>query len=470
MSLDSGARKRASKAKKIALVNSNTINNSISPFINDALITRQRKDYLVPTRSQPLIGGLPNGTASVGAGGWNYANARLSVESVNTRRSGVPVLKVLAGANDSSTGSATVRVKIPTTSLTSKLELWVYLPEQSAGYVQLNVYYSSDVPADPPSTRPSNRRSINLGSDMLQYGSWFPITLGVGTNAYYSQVSPSGSPWSNTGTPDGSTINYLEIEYPIDTSTPATERYFLVDQVAANGKGRPMVMLGFDGIPDNNSSYDGGAMVGKTRALFDQFGLRGYIAQDGNNINSTNQSIHDALYARGWDIVQQGMQHTNYQTYPGNLATDIQTARAILQSYGYTRALDFIMYPFNARSLTVDSAAAQNGMRAQREFRKPGFVVSSLGRQNLFRLGSYDAGQKTAVQMQAWVDDAIAKGEIINIYTHIMRTTAGSSTETTYSEYATFLAYVAAKYYAGLIDIVTPSEFLATLINYPMIP
>jgi len=457
--------------------------NALGSMVDDFSLSRQQKDYLIPVRSRVLRQGADGNGSSFTAGGWNFAGGiNRAVSLTNARRPGSPVMRI------SATGTTTGRIytKVPLTSLTGKIEIWLYLQEPSAGASTINIAFSSDTPSDPPATtNPSNMRKITLTSGDLQYGSWFPLTV-MPSGKVYSQSVPLGADWVVTGTPDAAEIEYLQIEYVPDSNTPIAERWFDIDLVAVNGKGRPMVMLGFDGIPDINPAVDGGAMLGKTRELFRRYGLRGYIAQDADKVAPVSdpngvKAAHDQLYADGWDIVTQGgAGHLNHVTLTeAQCRQSMLDGRQSLIDNGYTRALDWIMYPLNSRNNAVDAIAASLGFRAQREFRKPGFCLSSLGRQSLLRMGSFDAGGfsggsgqtilKTSAIMIAWLDDCIAKGESFNMYTHVMKTTPTQSIDTAFAEYSTFLAYVADKYYSGIIDVVTPSEFLATTVNYPLI-
>lgn len=443
----------------------------------DLVRDRRITTFLAPVRSRVLRQGADGNGSSFTAGGWNFAGGiNRAVSLTNARRPGSPVMRLSA----TGTTSGRAYTKIPVTPLTGKIELWLYLPQPSSGAPTVNIAYSSDTPSDPPSTtNPTNMRKITLTAGDLNYGVWFPLTIMPGGKVY-SQAVPNGIDWVTTGTPDPAEIEYLQIEYVPDANTPLGERWVDIDLVAANGKGRPMVVLGFDGIPDANAAIDGGAMLGKVRELFRRYGFRGYIAQDSDNINDGTKTIHDQLYADGWDIITQGGPgHINYAQNPSLLAGNYLNGKAALQSYGYTRGLDWFAYPFNSRSSETDAILANLGVRATREFRKPGFAVSSLGRQSLARIGSFDAGGysggtgsatlKTGAMMIAWLDDAIAKGESINIYTHVFKTTPTQSVDTSFAEYSIFMAYLADKYYSGVVDVVTPSEFLSTVVNYPII-
>lgn len=448
-------------------------------FIRD----RRIANFLAPTRSRVIRQGADGNGSSFTAGGWSFAGGiNRTVSLTNARRPGSPVMRI------SATGTTTGRLytKIPVTALTGKLEIWLFIPEPSAGASTLNIAYSSDTPSDPPATtNPTNYRKISLTAGDLNYGTWFPLTIMPGGKVY-SQAVPAGTDWVTVGTPDPNEIEYLQIEYAPDANTPIDQRWFDIDLVAVNGKGRPMVMLGFDGVPDANPAIDGGAMLGKTRELFRRYGLRGYIAQDADKVApvmDTNgvKTIHDQLYADGWDIVTQGgAGHLNHALLTETACRQsMLDGRQSLIDNGYTRALDWIMYPLNSRSVAVDTIAASLGFRATREFRKPGFCVSSLGRQSLYRVGSFDAGGfsggsgqailKTSAMMIAWLDDCIAKGESFNMYTHIMKTTPTQSIDTSFAEYSAFLAYVADKYYSGVIDVVTPSEFLSATYYMPRV-
>lgn len=458
MPVDSFARNLAAGAG----VASATAIRSLGP----ATRSHRTNEQAIATRSRIIANST---TAFFSAGGWNYGGPMSrAITTTNPRRPGTSVLRMDSGATALTSNSFRIYCKVPAVAVTDTITVWVYLPELSAGNATVNIYLSSDTPAaDPPTARPSNYLKMSTVSGDIVYGCWTPITIHK-TGKLYSQAVPNGTSWVTTGTPNASEIEYIEIEYSHDASVISAERYMVLDTVEVNGKAKPLVMLGFDGVPDASAAVDGGAMLGKTRALFEKYGLLGYIANDGNNVASQYAECAP-LYAQGWDMISQGMGHRNYQNEPQYLSAEFDQAAAIYQSYGFTRSLDCFAYPFNARSLATDAVLAAKGVKHARAFRRPAMTVSSTGSHPMLAVGSYDAGQKTSAQMIAWLDDAISTGQHMNMYTHIMRSSASTSVETTFSEYATFMAYLADKHYSGACEVVTPSMFVGRVWNDPVL-
>ncbi len=147
-------------------------------------------------------------------------------------------------------------------------------------------------------------------------------------------------------------------------------------------------------------------------------------------------------------------------TEVASLSADFDTAKAIVSGAGYTRALDTFAYPFNARNLATDTILRPKPVRWSRTTGGNRFPVTSLGKPEMLAVGGLDIGQKTAAQFQAWVDDAILCGYSLVTYGHTIATTASSGTITATAEFNTMMAYAGTQRDAGLIDVITPSQFI----------
>ncbi|KQU06043.1 hypothetical protein [Rhizobium sp. Leaf453] len=249
---------------------------------------------------------------------------------------------------------------------------------------------------------------------------------------------------------DFNAITEFEFDWSISAATPLAERYIYIDAVAFNGRSRPAVIFGFDGFGD--ASHESIVLP-----LCQSLNLRGYIAGDGDSA-AANSAKLATFQSAGWDIVSQGMEHTNYLTNPGDLPADFDEAEGILEGLNLTDGRDLFAYPLNSRSLATDATLLEKGVKWARSTGANYFPITSLGKPNPLLVGALDIGQKTAAQVQAWVDDAILAGYTLVLYGHTIATTASSSTITATAEFTTMMNYIASKRDAGLIEVLTPSQ------------
>jgi hypothetical protein len=404
-------------------------------------------------RASTVIG---NGNDGIGvAGGWIVGSGTGSLETTNVRRPGVSVLKALtfSAAADQ---FMTVRRKFPATALNGNLEFWFYLPPLSAGTRYMQIAYSSDTPAaDPPNALPANRRRINYNSDQYPSGGWHCLQIHK-DGKLYSSGTPGGTGWSNTGSPDAGEIEFIEIVFGCSADVPAAERYFLLDQVAVNGKGRPVIIIGCDGgYPSHRTQF---------LPLMQARGMLGYNAIDGEDAAGSRADLLP-LYEAGFDIPSQGIGHINYATNPSSLAPDIASAEAYLLAEGYTRGRGVFMFPLNSRSAANSDTLEAAGFRMGAANTQQLIPASSLGRPNLNRaagrLGIEGVGVTFTGRWKAWIDEAVLSGKSLILIFHDLVTTASGSSETTLAEFILLLDYIAALRDAGSLRVMTPSQYAA---------
>lgn len=421
------------------------------PALFDAAsyVGRRQDPSLIATRSRVLA---DSGAGISGAGQWRPADGSaqtMTIDSTFTRRPGVSTLKIDATASVGSFNK-NYRHALSSTAVTGPIELWIFVPPTTAGGHTITVRYSSDTPAaDPPLLSPVNYIEQQFTNDKIQSGYWAPLFWSP-SGKLYTNAAPNGVAPTTTGTPDSANIKQIEINWNINTATPGAERYIYIDQMAVNGKGRPLITVGFDGF-----AYTSNAAI--VRPAFDRYGLKGYLAGDGENI-ADNLATLSSLYDRGWDIISQGQLHKDYVVNIADLSADFDLTRSQLAAQGFTRALDYFAYPLNSRNLATDAILRAKGVRWSRGTGYNRFPVTSLGMPELLAVGALDMGQKTGAQGLAWVDDAILCGYSMDIYMHEITTTASTSTQTATAEFNTLMAGLADRHYAGTIEMTTPSE------------
>jgi hypothetical protein len=389
------------------------------------------------------------------AGGWGAPSANIAAETVDVRQPGRPVVRLTLNSG-ASPAEVSARVKVYPRAVTGKIELWVKMPKVSAGSVYMGVATSSDTPAnDPPNGRSANYRRIVLTTGMFNPGEWTCLTIDRSGYVFAQPGTTAGITWSVTGTPDITKIEYLEVFFGSDSNVPNAERTMLIDQVAINGKAKPIVMFGFDGF--NLTSHQ--TIV---KPLFDKLGIKGYIAGDGDAIASVRSFLADR-YAQGWDIVSSGMYHRNYANEPSFLSPEYDQCRALLDAEGFTRASRFFVYPNTARTDATDAILAAKGVIMSRTPGGPPNVISTLGLPNLMKINTYDWGLQSLATIQLWRDTAINAGEWLSPLNHTIKTGMTVSTDTERATFEQVVKEIVALRDAGVVDIFTPTEAVASL-------
>ena len=445
-----------------------TINGGMGGFGYDtngnvtSLVSGDRNwglDFLSPTGYPAQIsrpGFTPARVIATGAdgngvaGGWAALNGSLSTVTDDLPSADVTsVVKCLW----SGSGTMSLVHKIPSTTLSGKFEILVKFPKLTTGTAFWYFRWSAVAPAaDPPTVAPASVRGININAVERADGVWTKLSFDPRSNRFTTGGNAAGRAWSSTEALP-SVVQYLEIA--CDWTSPAPEEAFiLVDHVAINGATKPMVVLGFDGFYASQASI--------ALPLFQKYGLKGYGSSSGNNIAGA-LSTCQSLYNAGWDLISQAQRTGNYgtDTNGGSLAADLITARAQFDSAGFTRAKNIFTYPFNSRSPATDAillaagyemAIATNGITP----------ISQLRSGSMLALGRLSINNVTAANMQAALDAVILEGSHVWMYGHnLVGSVTDTSTQTLTSEFTTFMAYLADKHFAGTVEVVTPSEFLA---------
>jgi len=389
------------------------------------------------------------------ANGWSVSNGVLALDAANARRAGTSALKATANAG---AVDLTVRHQIASVAISDGFEFWVRTPKPTAGTVNVLVQWSATAPgANPPASAPAGGRQLFLNGTEYAQGIWTCIKAHPAFS-HYGTGRPSGRAWYSTEALP-STVNYIDIVFQFSVDVPAGERDCWIDMVSVNGKTKPLVVVGFDGFYASTASV--------ALPLFNKYGLKDYNSSSGNNIAS-NRSTCDALYAAGWDLIQQGQRLGNYGTdaNAGSLAADVLTARAQFDAAGYARGRNIFTYPLNSRQPASDAVLSANGFKCAAATGDGCFAHSQLGAGGILAVGRNSLNNVTAAQAQAALDAAIGNGGHIWYYGHnLVGSITDVNTQMLTSEFTAFMAYLADKHFSGAVEVVTPSEFLARV--YP---
>jgi hypothetical protein len=138
--------------------------------------------------------------------------------------------------------------------------------------------------------------------------------------------------------------------------------------------------------------------------------------------------------------------------------SEVETCRTWLEGNGWTRASKFVSYPFNEHTVASDAALAQGGyLTGFTSFNTPARNVMSDGVANPYDLqciGGLTTSPPTLATAKGWVDSIITAGTSGMIWADSL-TPFGSANLTSLVQYA------AAQRDAGLLDIVTISQWWA---------
>jgi peptidoglycan/xylan/chitin deacetylase (PgdA/CDA1 family) len=424
-------------------------------------LKRLTRSNLIQSRSVTLANS--NGTPNA-AGGWRAGDPSaqiMTLDSTMRRRPGYDVTKIDASTL-SSTASAFSKAYRKATFLvttTGPIGIWLWAPQLSAGSFSAALRWSSDTPAnDPPLAAATNYYELSFNNEAQQKGAWMFLSVSGSAGKIFGPSNANGISPTTTGAPVANSIKQLELVISWGVNTPSAERYVYIDHAEAGGKAKPMVVIGFDGYGDNPTS------IANKLAKFDQYGLSGYVAGDGDSA-TVNFSAMRPFYDRGWDIITQGMNHLDYGANPGNLSADYDTAVGILRGLGFTRGLDQFAYPYNSRNAATDAILRTKGVRLGRTVlgnqRVP---YNTTGTIDLLSTGAGDIDNRTAAQVQGWVDEAVASGSHLYLYGHGVNAAAGTSTNTNLTEFNGMMDYIGGLHLAGTIEVVTPTMFCDRLL------
>lgn len=292
-----------------------------------------------------------------------------------------------------------------------------------------------------------------------------------GQNAFQSSFSTSLGWQVGVGSyAFGTAIGYCAIEIQGVQPSAQNSSFVWVEGLYYAGKNKPRLTIGFD------ISNSAGLTLAKQS--MDAYGFQGYAAVPTANGNpsapaflwsATDVATMKSLYAAGWDIIQHSVSHNSMGTLSDEsmMISEFEGCRQQLKQLGCTRGVDLVALPNNSVSNRVVSAAKKAGIKWMRGT-GPILLDSGLaGLTNPLLQGCVGASLGGAandaallVRLQAFIDLMILYGASGHIYTHAIQAGASDSINTNQTTFNSFLSYVSSKVAAGLLEVVTPSQFL----------
>ncbi len=275
-------------------------------------------------------------------------------------------------------------------------------------------------------------------------------------------TSPSNATWTVAGGfLDTDVINGIEVR--VSTNQAADTEIGVADigfHRAAPTKGA--FILGF-------GEFGQDSVVNDALPILNAAGIRAYWNGDTDLIQNAGnaQTLARRWYGAGMELGTQGFNHPDYTANPTALGPDYDAAKAIHLGLGLPRGIDYFTYPLSAND---DATDAQLAGRVR--FAKSGWNWRIRPNQynagpKLIGTGAVALGQKTRTQMLKEVDAAIKYGHTNVGYTHGLVaggdgvSKPGDQNYTYANDYKALVAYLVEKRDAGLIDILSPGQFMA---------
>lgn len=284
------------------------------------------------------------------------------------------------------------------------------------------------------------------------------------------------------------TINWLRFEF-----SKIGGKTVKIKRVVRGGRARPCLVLG----TDSAAFYPLSELVNAYAA---QYGLKWSVNQyfgGGTGVDDIARSrdVIRAIYASGSDYNVNDLIDRPLATAGLNqqqITDMVAQCRAKAEAYGWRRGSNIHIYNNNSYNDTVVAGMAAGGIVAARGGNNDGrFVFTEGGVVNPLRLPAASWDQLTTAQMTAQIDRVIEVGATQWAYWHNVYSTArvtddgqtavGASTPSAYAaanaayctprgingltvwweELKGALDYIVAKRNAGLIDVMTPSQWCA---------
>jgi peptidoglycan/xylan/chitin deacetylase (PgdA/CDA1 family) len=224
-------------------------------------------------------------------------------------------------------------------------------------------------------------------------------------------------------------------------------------------KARPKVVISFDDEWDTQYTeafpyMQSRGLTGSIYVIAAQVGQAGYC---------TTSQLSE-IYRSGWDLGVHGdFQHTG-GTLSNNLAlitADISSNQAYLTANGFTRASLHYAYPGGSVGSNSLPALTSLGFLTSRLTLRDPVVTVPLGIANPLRLTARPISSQTGLAaLKGDVDQAIRIGATVNLYGHkIVNSIVDSTTEILSSDFRSLIDYIVTKQAAGLVDVVTISDW-----------
>jgi hypothetical protein len=372
----------------------------------------------------------------------------------------------------------TIRRKVQVNKLllaTGRIDIPLLIPANYANGGAIQIFISKDNPVgDPPTATPANRSSFQFSQDNFKRGQ--VQVLSIHPNAVAGD-SPNGNAWVDTGTvtsADRYETLYFAIYCPIPgtTQSATVDNWFEIGDIVFSAVSKPTVILCFDGAGQDPSH------VRYVLPLLNKYGFKGMFAVQGqvitSNVNGDVERIK-LLHEQGHDLVNEGLNHTNYLNNPATLLADTQTAINNYRSIGVTRGIDTVFAcAQNALGRGTKSITDGNkpvnagitdlvdlGFKFIRSTDRRLFQPSTLGREPVINFG---AGPTTdgvsAANLTARLDAIELHGATGLILFHAIVPTVTGVNQTALASFTDFINDLGDRVSQGRMNVMSATQYI----------
>jgi hypothetical protein len=395
---------------------------------------RQRKNQITIT---PGFTARP-ATTSLASGGWSKtADISLSLSPNQYGVMATTRVTNIAGGTTDAYGTLRSVVAMDALGVNGKFEIPVYIPLNIGNGAQIDIYLSSDVPgSNPPTVTATNNIKFSFPQSQFKKGQW--QILSIHPNATTSTTSNPIDPinWVTTGTVDTSNIKQIQVYTYIPGS--GTDKYVDIGNISFGGTSTPYLMIGFDGAGQDLTH------INTVLPTLRKYGMSACFSIQGQNIPVAGNTII-TLVAAGMEVSNEGLNHTNYNTSPATLLSDVATASANYDalSLGVGMYQQIFTAPQNSLSpsqITSLQTAGFNFIRAGNRTYTP---TSSLGVEPIAPIGQFPTSAMTSTQLIAALDAMELHGESCLVLFHSIPNIASGTATGTDVAASDFIAFIA---------------------------
>lgn len=317
----------------------------------------------------------------------------------------------------------------------------VYIPDESSNTQTITVYLSNDSTF----TNYFNRAASTSGNFTKGWNTITWAKSGFTPHASSSWASP-----------------IIRVRVRVDsTSSGGQIAYF--DSIYAGKKTRPKLVITFDDGWESQLTEAYSYMATK--------GLKGTCYIPFDNIGTANYMTEAnlaTLYNAGWDIGNHTYNHTNLTTLgtQAEMEEEISLNTAYLNSLGFTRSSLHFAYPNGAYNDTVLLAVAAQNIKTARTVIGTAAFMTVQPPDDFYHLRIQNLGNTDALaNIEAKIDRCIEEGDVLFLNGHKLVVTPTVTTEFGISDFQALMDYIKTKVDAGLIDVVTISEWYQGIIE-----
>lgn len=360
---------------------------------------------------------------------------------------------LLVNCNRGSAAATDVNILHSTTPVivpTGRAGVWVYIPDYTLiASIVLKVSFGDATYTN------GKYQTYNISADLdKQFNGWHFIAYDLGEY---------GGTW---GTVDATTSTINSVKLTIN-QIGATAAPIYIGKWIVGWQTKARIMITAD---DGYASW-----FNRGIPILDSLGLKSTSAIiaaqiDSNGTWATSAQL-TAAYSNGHDLCAHGAASLASLGSSAAIIADVKYNRDFLSNKGFTRALDYYVYPngvyqLSAGDQTIINILKSFGIRIARGTANPRWMKTpdgiSDGKWNQPIIG---AGAAVSVAtIKGYIDNLITYGALGSLMLHdITLSGATSGTQMNHADFYEISKYIADKVAAGLLVDVTAGEVLATI-------